>query len=53
MGNSEFCGDSEKPSVSGLEPHSFGGTPPSHFILLVYYFAFSELISTDKESVAR
>lgn len=35
VGSSRFCGDSEKPSVSGLELPSFGRTPPSP----LFYFA--------------
>lgn len=52
MGDSKFFGDSEKPLLNGSELHSLGSTFPRHFISLICYFAFSELISTGKESVA-
>lgn len=53
MGNSNVCGDSEKPLLSSFELHSFGSIFSPHFIVLIDYFAFSELISTGKESDAR
>lgn len=48
MDDVNFGGDSEKPLLSGFELHSVGGVSP-HFILLIYYFAFSELISVEKD----
>lgn len=49
MDNSNFGGDSEKPLLSGFELHSLGGVSLPHFILLIYYFAFSELVSVEKD----
>lgn len=48
MDDVNLGGDSEKPLLSGFELHSVGGVSP-HFILLIYYFAFSELISVEKD----
>lgn len=49
MDNSNFGGDSEKPLSSGFELHFLGGDSPPHFILLIYYFVFSELVSVEKD----
>lgn len=52
-GDSNVCGDSEKPLLSSFELHSFGSIFSPRFILLTDYFAFSELISTGKKSNTR
>lgn len=49
MDNLSFGKDSEKPLLSGFELHSLGGISPPHFILPIYYCAFSELISVEKD----
>lgn len=49
MDNSNVGGDSEKPLLSGFKLHSLSAVSPPHFILPICHFAFSELISVEKD----